>query len=179
MEIRVVIVFAVLCAASGQQYVWDILKPAMSAAEVINILSVAMPGESYPVLAEIPVSIKFDCVALTSPGFYADVDTRCQVFHRCEINGNMTSYLCTNTTVFNQITLVCDYFFNVDCEKFAQYAGFSNSRLYSDRPLFDTPPVDYVVPMSPKMQALVGGAGFRSASPAPKPGPRKAAAALI
>ncbi|XP_055328308.1 uncharacterized protein LOC129581329 [Paramacrobiotus metropolitanus] len=169
MIVPAAIFFAILCAANGEKkYVWDILKPAMSAAEVIDILSSAVAGHAYPMLAEVPVSSNFDCSAQMYPGFYADVGTYCQVFHRCDINGNRTSYLCTNLTIFNQITLVCDYFFNVDCEGFAQYAGFANSRLYSDRPLFDTPPADYIAPMSPNMQALVGTAGSRSAAPAPK-----------
>ena len=31
--------------------------------------------------------------------------------------------------LYNQITLVCDWFFNVDCSKSAQFENYSNSRL--------------------------------------------------
>ena len=67
---------------------------------------------------------KFDCATKKQPGYYADVDTRCQVIRRCDINGNRTSYLCTNTSVFNQITLTCDYWYNVDCEKYVKHRKF-------------------------------------------------------
>ncbi|XP_055338413.1 uncharacterized protein LOC129588267 [Paramacrobiotus metropolitanus] len=62
--------------------------------------------------------------------FYADVDTRCQVVRRCDINGNQTAYICPNLTIFNQITLVCHWFWDVDCSKAQQFYDYSNSRLY-------------------------------------------------
>ena len=45
------------------------------------------------------------------------------IVDRCDLNGKRTSYLCGNTTVFNQITLVCDYWFNVDCERYDASTG--------------------------------------------------------
>jgi len=39
--------------------------------------------------------------------------------------------------VFNQITLICDWFFNVDCSKARQFENYSNSRLYTDAVLLD------------------------------------------
>lgn len=137
----------VACVAAQQggrqQYVFDLLRPALDGAQVVDILINAQPGVTFPNYAQIPQT-SFQCPQ--QPGFYADVAAQCQVFHRCDINGNQTSYLCVNTTVFNQITLVCDYFFNVDCQGSQQYANFANSRLYTDLPLFDTPPADYVAP---------------------------------
>ena len=73
----------------------------------------------WPTYNSIPQT-NFDCASKKQPGFYADVETRCQVFRRCDINGNMTSFLCTNMTVFNQITLTCDYWYNVDCQKYSE-----------------------------------------------------------
>ncbi|GAU95150.1 hypothetical protein RvY_06825 [Ramazzottius varieornatus] len=60
--------------------------------------------------------------------------------------GNMTSYLCVNSIVFNQVTLICDAWYNVDCANSAQCETYANSRLYTDLPLFDTPPADYLTP---------------------------------
>ncbi|GAV02803.1 hypothetical protein RvY_13323 [Ramazzottius varieornatus] len=139
------VLVACVAAQGGQrgQYVWDLLKPSLTSDQVVDLLINAQPGVSFPNYAEIPQT-NFQCPQ--QPGFYADVNAQCQVFHRCDINGNQTSYLCVNTTIFNQITLVCDYFWNVDCQGGQQYANFANSRLYTDQQLFDTPPADYVAP---------------------------------
>lgn len=102
------------------QYVFDLYKnqPALQAVEVMRILKDAVPGESYPALTHIPET-NFSCDQMQFPGFYSDTDetARCQVFHRCDLNGLQTNYLCPNTTVFSQILLTCDYFFNVDCNR--------------------------------------------------------------
>ena len=92
------------------QYVFDLLKPALTAGEVETLL--ASRDATYPTYSEIPQT-SFQC--RPQPGFYADVEAQCQVFHRCDINGNQTSYMCVNSTVFNQITLICDAWYNVDC----------------------------------------------------------------
>ena len=34
--------------------------------------------------------------------------------------------------MFNQITLVCDWFWNVDCSQSRQFQDYSNSRLYQE-----------------------------------------------
>jgi len=142
---KAVVLVSLVAMCASQQYVWDYLKPALNVAEVQEILSKAEPGTTYPNYAAIPQT-NFQCGSKKQPGFYADVDAQCQVFHRCDVNGNQTSYLCVNSTIFNQVTLVCDYFFNVDCQKFASLENFANERLYTDKPLFDTPPAEYVPP---------------------------------
>lgn len=70
-------------ATSAQRgpYVWDLLKPALTAGEVVELLLNAKAGETYPILNDIP-STNFQCTSQKQPGFYADVDTQCQVFHR-------------------------------------------------------------------------------------------------
>ncbi|XP_055354285.1 uncharacterized protein LOC129599942 [Paramacrobiotus metropolitanus] len=162
----IVVLSLVALSAAAPQYVWDLLKPALNAAEVQAILASRTEGQ-YPTYSEIPQT-NFDCNTKKQPGFYADVDAQCQVFHRCDINGNRTSYLCVNTTVFNQITLVCDYFFNVDCSKSPSVENFANSRLYTNQPLFDTPPAEYIIPMA---GGKVPGGPFvpLPSRPAPKP----------
>ncbi|XP_055355670.1 uncharacterized protein LOC129601004 [Paramacrobiotus metropolitanus] len=165
---KAILLISLIGFVASQQYVWDLLKPALNAAEVQAILA-NRDQNQYPTLAAIPASAQnFDCSAKKQPGFYADVSTQCQVFHRCDINGNHTSYLCLNMTVFNQITLVCDYFFNVDCEKSPQVEDFANSRLYTDKPLFDTPPADYVPPGVGAPQIMAAQPAQKKAAPKPK-----------
>jgi len=126
--------------------VWDALddlrgKPALGVEEIQDLLAAAKPDGDYPVLAEIPDQTGFNCANVKQAGYYADTDFRCQVFRRCDIDGTETSYLCPNLTLFNQITLVCDWYYNINCANSAKYQDYSNARLYhSDWVLFDTPP---------------------------------------
>jgi hypothetical protein len=166
----------VAVSAVTGKYVFDYMKPALSAAEVIALLS-SKEGPQWPTLNSIPDN-NFDCSSKKQPGFYADQSTQCQVFHRCDVNGNLTSYLCVNTTVFNQLTLVCDYWYNVDCSKSADVENLANSRLYTDQPLFDSPPADYVAPSQTK-ELSSGGEQPSPVKPAPvnnKPNAKPAAA---
>jgi hypothetical protein len=103
-------------------------KDKLSIEDITKLLTTAKAGEDYPNLAEIPPG-NFDCGA-HKPGFYADTDSKCQVIRRCDVNGNQTAYLCPNLTIFNQITLVCHWFWDVDCSKAQQFYDYSNSRLY-------------------------------------------------
>lgn len=123
--------------------VWSALdqlrgKAKLSIEDIRALLIDGKPGEDYPNLTTIPEG-NFDCGAVKQAGFYADVDTKCQVIRRCDINGNQTSYLCPVLTVFNQITLVCHWFWEVDCSKAKDFYDYSNSRLYQghDVPLLD------------------------------------------
>ena len=55
----------------------------------------------------------FYCDDQPYPGFFADVDTRCQAWHYCDIDGRQASFLCPNGTQFSQAVFVCDWWFNV------------------------------------------------------------------
>ncbi|OQV25931.1 hypothetical protein BV898_00073 [Hypsibius exemplaris] len=118
--------------------VWDALnllrgKDQLTAEQIQELYQSAVSGTDFPLLSVIPDESEIDCATFKQPGFYADVDVgRCQVFHRCDINGKITSYLCPNMTMFNQITLICDWFYNVDCNKARQFYDYSNSRLYKE-----------------------------------------------
>jgi len=166
---KVLIVLAMIGLASCQvQYVWDLMKPSLNAAEVLALLSSAKAGQDYPNYDQIPQT-NFDCSSKKQPGFYADTDAKCQVFHRCDQSGNMTSFICVNTTIFNQLTLVCDYYFNVDCNKAQSLENFANSRLYQDPPvpLFDSPPADYKTPQQKQEEAAAAAAVGAAPAPAP------------
>jgi hypothetical protein len=115
-------------------------KAPLLTEEIQSLLASAVAGKDYPILAAVPDVKTFDCEKTHQAGFYADTDFQCQVIRRCDTNGILSSYLCPNRTLFNQITLICDWFFNVDCAQATKYYDYSNSRLYKpDQVLLDTP----------------------------------------
>ncbi|XP_021191141.3 spidroin-2 [Helicoverpa armigera] len=77
----------------------------------------AIPGEpdiDYPILSYIPQT-SFSCKAQSLPGYYADVETRCQVFHVC--SNNITyDFLCPNGTIFSQEDFVCVWWNQFSCD---------------------------------------------------------------
>ena len=96
---------AVAYAGNGDQQpkVWDALdklrgKAPLATDQIQEIYANAQPGQDFPTLSEIPQS-SVDCAQFKQPGFYADEANQCQVFHRCDVNGNLTSYLCPNMSV--------------------------------------------------------------------------------
>uniref|UniRef100_A0A8D8QGM4 Chitin-binding type-2 domain-containing protein n=1 Tax=Cacopsylla melanoneura TaxID=428564 RepID=A0A8D8QGM4_9HEMI len=86
------------------------------------------PGVDYPTLFEIPET-SFDCKTQRYKGFFGDPETDCQVWHYCDLNGGQASFLCPNGTIFNQVALTCDWWFNVKCNSTAQLYVL-NERLY-------------------------------------------------
>ncbi|XP_064078093.1 mucin-2-like [Macrobrachium nipponense] len=77
-----------------------------------------IPGEGgvdYPILDFIPET-SFRCTkSLSKSGMmYADPETACQVYHVC--NGiQKFSFLCPRGTIFHQETVVCQWWYTVDC----------------------------------------------------------------
>jgi hypothetical protein len=138
----IAVVLAVVCdarvlvkRAEQQPKIWDALKVLrggkdLTTEEIQDLLNNAVAGKDYPVNAVVPDKA-VDCSSYSQPGFYADDSepSKCQVFHRCDENGKSSSYLCPNETLFNQITLICDWFVNVDCSVSKQFVDYSNSRL--------------------------------------------------
>lgn len=61
------------------------------------------PGVDYPNLFEIPPT-EFNCKAQRYKGFFGDPETRCQVWHYCDLNGGQASFLCPNGTIFSQVS---------------------------------------------------------------------------
>ncbi|CAL1267549.1 unnamed protein product [Larinioides sclopetarius] len=73
-----------------------------------------IPGIHFPNYTEIPIT-SFSCSDKTLiPGFYADLETGCQVFHLC-YEHRRESFLCPIGTIFNQPILACDYWYSVNC----------------------------------------------------------------
>lgn len=78
-------------------------------------------GYEFPADAELylsqPVDTSFTCEGLEY-GYYADTNNNCQIFHVCwpvlADDGSVTEYaqwsfICGNSTVFDQATLTCNY----------------------------------------------------------------------
>jgi hypothetical protein len=127
-------------APSVQEPKWldalDILrggKTLLSAEEQQDLLRNAVAGKDYPINAIVP-AWSVNCASYKQAGFYADVSepSNCQAFHYCDFDGKDFGFLCANGTLFNQITLVCDRFFNIDCSKSYQFIDYSNGRLYKE-----------------------------------------------
>ncbi|XP_055336676.1 uncharacterized protein LOC129587107 [Paramacrobiotus metropolitanus] len=143
-------------------------KSKLSNDDIRNMVLNAQAGQDYPNLSSIPDST-FDCSA-HKPGFYADVSQRCQVVRRCDVNGNQTSFLCPNMTVFNQITLVCHWFWDVDCSKSETFYDYSNSRLYQENAVLLDDETTYeetaaAISASPKAVAAPKAAARKAAAP--------------
>merc|ERR1711881_792358 len=94
----------------------------------IKMLMTGVPGEDYPIYAEIP-DTQFSCDGQVSGGYYADDTTECQVFHICGDSAAKYSFLCPNGTIFNQNYFICDWWFNVDCSQAAAIAAIKNEEL--------------------------------------------------
>ncbi|KAG8184388.1 hypothetical protein JTE90_004560 [Oedothorax gibbosus] len=79
-----------------------------------------IPGEHYPNYSEVPLT-SFSCSdKMYIPGFYADLETGCQVFHVC-YEHRRESFLCPVGTIFNQPILACDYWYSSNCSQAPLY----------------------------------------------------------
>ncbi|XP_015037252.2 ataxin-2 homolog isoform X4 [Drosophila pseudoobscura] len=99
--------------------------------------STGRAGIDYPNYSVIPQT-SFECTKQRYKGFFGDPETNCQVWHYCDLNGGKASFLCPNGTIFSQIALTCDWWFNVKCSTTAQLYVL-NERLYK-----------YILPFNPK-----------------------------
>ena len=64
--------------------------------------------------------------------------------------------------LFNQITLICDWFYNVDCKQSKQFQDYSNSRLDDDKAKLLDDQMEYEV------QAATGAVRAEEQQDAPK-----------
>ncbi|XP_014242749.1 mucin-3A [Cimex lectularius] len=92
------------------------------------------PGVDFPVLPSIPRT-DFSCRKVKSSGYYADLQTGCQVFHICD-GGRKISFLCPNGTIFRQSHLICDWWFRVDCERSEELYEESAEQLAHDQMIY-------------------------------------------
>ncbi|XP_055313241.1 uncharacterized protein LOC129574799 isoform X2 [Sitodiplosis mosellana] len=95
------------------------------------------PGIDFPAYSVIPKT-NFNCSEQRYKGFFGDPEAGCQAWHYCDLNGGQASFLCPNGTIFSQVLLTCDWWFNVKCSATAQLYVL-NERLYK-----------YILPLNPK-----------------------------
>ncbi|XP_073973620.1 uncharacterized protein isoform X2 [Rhodnius prolixus] len=111
---------------------WTHLIFALFGVLVCKGLSAAKPG--YLDFDNLPET-NFSCENKVIGGYYADVETGCQMFHVCTIGqkGEVTDikFLCLNGTVFDQETRVCERIDEVDCSKSEDFFGL-NLELYGN-----------------------------------------------
>ncbi|XP_055336705.1 uncharacterized protein LOC129587128 [Paramacrobiotus metropolitanus] len=130
---------------------------ALSVDQIQELWLNVKPGQDFPLIATIPKA-NVDCASV-KPGFYAnDGEGKCQAFDRCDVNGNLTSYLCPNMTLFNQITLICDWWFNIDCSQARSFYDYTNSRLYVEGAVLLDDEPDYVMVATGAVAAASGEA---------------------
>ncbi|EAT33272.1 AAEL014445-PA [Aedes aegypti] len=124
------------------------------------------PGVDYPIFSEIPET-SFDCKQQPYPGYYADVEAQCQVFHICALNRTF-DFLCPNGTIFSQEHFVCVWWNQFDC---ASAPGLfeKNANLY-DTPQGSRLPSDGYPGGQPGTAPGVGSPTGPTAGGAPYPG---------
>ncbi|CAG4990802.1 unnamed protein product [Parnassius apollo] len=88
----------------------DNSQPDLDVVEHQGIIGKA--GVDFPAFPSIPKT-GFNCKNVPT-GYYADLETDCQVFHICDTSRKI-SFLCPNGTIFSQSHLICDWWFKVDC----------------------------------------------------------------
>ncbi|XP_032511103.2 mucin-2-like [Danaus plexippus] len=75
----------------------------------------------------------FTCTGKVIGGYYADLETSCQMFHVCTVGQHEEpmdiKFLCLNGTVFDQETRVCERVDEVDCTKSEKFYSL-NLELY-------------------------------------------------
>lgn len=87
------------------------------AAAVLLQSTITSAGRTQRVLAspDIPITA-FSCSGRPI-GYYADLETNCQVYHMCGEGQRQYSYACPNTTLFHQRMLICAHWYQVNCSR--------------------------------------------------------------
>ncbi|GLV42197.1 uncharacterized protein CBL_03784 [Carabus blaptoides fortunei] len=90
------------------------------------------PGRDYPTYGQV-VDTSFTCAGKAA-GYYADLESRCQIFRICTTGSvdAFNSFLCPNGSLFNQAVLTCDWWPNVDCQGSAAHYNKNNGNIAKD-----------------------------------------------
>lgn len=97
---------------------WFVAALAIWIGSTTYVLSQAGNGQGQAPVGASRVFPKtsFTCAGRPS-GYYADVETGCQIYHMCDGLGRQFSYSCPNTTLFQQRMLICDHWYMVNCSR--------------------------------------------------------------
>ncbi|XP_068229131.1 uncharacterized protein [Palaemon carinicauda] len=112
-----------------RQTLYSYLLPRLSSLSALVETLPGVPGLDYPIISTVPYT-NFYCSNMPWPGFYADTEARCQLWHYCDLEGRQASFLCPNGTIFNQAFFVCDWWYNFDCPS-APYLYSMNERIFT------------------------------------------------
>ncbi|XP_018011046.1 pollen-specific leucine-rich repeat extensin-like protein 2 [Hyalella azteca] len=86
--------------------------------------NVSQYNQHHPATTKLPRT-KFFCEEREFlPGLYADVQLGCKIFHLCvpaPLGSTIQSFLCPNSTLFDQSILQCNYWQLVDCSDSARH----------------------------------------------------------
>ncbi|KAG7153269.1 accumulation-associated protein-like 1, partial [Homarus americanus] len=82
------------------------------------------PGVDYPIFGWPIIDTAFSCAGKRD-GYYADPETRCQVFHICQFETD-TKVLCPNGTIFDQEKFNCIWWNAVDCSATESFYNLNN-----------------------------------------------------
>ncbi|KAM3962246.1 uncharacterized protein ACR2FA_003472 [Aphomia sociella] len=119
----------VVRSASALQ-VWLWLLIFIFQNEFVQIFGSIKPG--YLDFDNLPET-NFTCDGKVIGGYYADLETSCQMFHVCTVGQQDEpmdiKFLCLNGTVFDQETRVCERVDEVDCTKSEKFYSL-NLELY-------------------------------------------------
>jgi len=107
---------------------YNYLVPRLMSLAPLTETIPGVPGLDYPIMAVVPYT-NFYCSNMPWAGFYADTEARCQSWHWCDLDGRQSTFLCPNGTIFNQAFMVCDWWYNSDCQA-APYLYPLNERVY-------------------------------------------------
>ncbi|XP_054711516.1 uncharacterized protein LOC129221096 [Uloborus diversus] len=94
---------------------------------VVVVLGTFVLSQDYPTYSELDLPrTRFSCKNKINGGYYADIETDCQMYHVCsrDKDGVMrsTRFLCGNGTVFDQRQLVCQDYRRVQrCKESRKY----------------------------------------------------------
>ncbi|XP_076374067.1 uncharacterized protein LOC143258657 [Tachypleus tridentatus] len=89
-------------------------------------------GAGHSKYTELPFT-NFRCRNYELPGYYADTETECKVFHICEPNKRQHDLMCPPGTIFSQALLTCDWPHKVQCSRSSDFFEINN-QVYKPRP---------------------------------------------
>ncbi|XP_026751127.1 mucin-5AC-like [Galleria mellonella] len=121
---------ALIVRSASALQVWLWLLIFIFQNEITRISGTIKPG--YLDFDNLPET-NFTCAGKVIGGYYADLETSCQMFHVCTVGQQDEpmdiKFLCLNGTVFDQETRVCERVDEVDCTKSEKFYSL-NLELY-------------------------------------------------
>jgi len=90
------------------------IKMCLTASVICLVLIATTTLADVSELGKLPKT-KFSCQG-RAPGYYADIEAGCTIYHMCDESGRQYTNRCPNATLFQQRMLICDHWYMVKCE---------------------------------------------------------------